>query len=264
MPHQTIADFSVWHTPMGSGPNKAVLIHCALGHSGAWTDMMSKLNDVLDAIAIDLPGHGKSGDWDQRGDYQTQVCAILAEMLEQPVDLIGHSFGATVALRLAVERPELVRRLILIEPVCFVVAKASKAYKKHMAEERVFTDAMMAGDRNAAARWFTTNWGSGESWEAQTEDQRTNATDRIHLIPETEPAVYDDVDGILAKERLSRVDIPVLLIDGADSPAIMDEIQSTLMARLPNARRVTISGAGHMVPITHAVEVAAEIRDFLT
>lgn len=51
---------------------------------------------------------------------------IARAALGAPVDVIGHSFGATVALRLALERPELVRSLVLVEPVLFAAAKAAE------------------------------------------------------------------------------------------------------------------------------------------
>ena len=47
---------------------------------------------------------------------------IVGNFITDPIDVIGHSFGATVALRLAVEQPEKVRSLTLIEPVFFAVA----------------------------------------------------------------------------------------------------------------------------------------------
>jgi pimeloyl-ACP methyl ester carboxylesterase len=73
-------------------------------------------------IAFDLPGHGRSADWDGASDYHHLSTQIAASFLTEPVDLIGHSFGATVALRLAVEQPQKLRSLILIEPVFFAVA----------------------------------------------------------------------------------------------------------------------------------------------
>ena len=264
MPLQTVAGSPIWQISMGIGPNKAMLLHCGLAHSGAWAGMASKLNDVLDATAIDLPGHGQSGDWDGRGDYQARVCEILAEMLDEPTDLIGHSFGGTVALRMAVERPNLVHSLTLIEPVYFAAAKGTDAFKRHSADYRAFAGALMAGDRITAARAFTANWGTGDAWESLSEQQRTYVTDRIHLIAETSAAVYDDVAGILAPGRLEQVKVPALLIDGSDSPPVIDAVQSSLAKRLPDTRRVTIEGAGHMVPVTHPIEVAAAIREFLS
>lgn len=263
MPHETVAGFPVWEISMGIGPNKALLLHCGLAHSGAWAGMASKLNDVLDAKAIDLPGHGQSGEWSGPGNYQERVCEIVAAMLNGPTCLIGHSFGGTVALRMAVERPELVQSLILIEPVYFAAARGSDAFRQYSADYAEFTGALMAGDRITAARAFIATWGAGEPWETLSDQQRAYIVDRIHLIAETSRAVYDDVDEILAPGRLEQVNVPVLLIDGAKSPPIIDAVQSVLQERLSDARRVTITDAGHMSPVTHPAEVAAAVREFL-
>lgn len=56
---------------------------------------------------------------------------------------------------------------------------------------------------------------------------------------------------------------PALLIEGSASPAIIGAINEGLAARLPKAERAVMAGAGHMVPLTHARQVSAEILRFL-
>ncbi len=82
--------------------------------------------------ALDQPSHGRSADWDGERDLHgltTQISIVMAEMIGEggPVDIIGHSFGGTVALRMALERPDLVRSLTLVEPVIFAAARAAEA-----------------------------------------------------------------------------------------------------------------------------------------
>lgn len=260
MPHTQVAGFPVWQMQMGNGASRALLIHCMLAHSGAWTQMMARLNDVLSATAFDLPGHGRSGPWDKRGDYQTVATAIATELAETgPVDIIGHSFGATVALRMAVERPDLVRSLTLIEPVYFAALRGTPAYAAYSAEAAPFKGAMMAGDTTAAARMFVSVWGAGQGWEALSDTEKAYFVDRIDLISASAGQTDRDSSGILAAGRLEGVTVPVLLIDGENSPPVIHAIQKVLAARLPNATNLTIEGAGHMVPITHAVPVAQAI-----
>ena len=57
--------------------------------------------------------------------------------------------------------------------------------------------------------------------------------------------------------------VPVLLIEGADSPPVIDAIHTELARRLPQASRLSVPGAGHMVPITHPQIVAAAIAAHL-
>ena len=58
---------------------------------------MGALSDQLTALAYDLPSHGRSGDWDGTGDLHDVATDMGRALLTEPMDLIGHSFGATVA-----------------------------------------------------------------------------------------------------------------------------------------------------------------------
>ncbi len=269
MPQVKAGGHATHVTRMGQGPRAGLLIHCSLGHSGGWAPMMAALDDVLSAVAYDLPGHGRSADWDGTQEIQGLSTDIAADLIEAqggaPVDVIGHSFGATVALRLAVERPELVRSLVLIEPVFFAVALADHPdwAQTHDADMAAYTDAVEAGDAERAARAFTSRWGDGRAWDSLPEAQRAAMVQRIHLIEAGAGAIYDDVAGLLSSGALTRIAVPVLLIEGGASPEYIAAINEGLARRIPGSRRAVIEGAGHMVPITHAALVAAEIRAFL-
>ena len=184
--------------------------------------------------------------------------------LKRPMHLIGHSFGATVALRLALERPDMVRSLTLIEPVFFAVARDTAAYADHTQEFQPFVDAMECGGHEAAAQAFTDVWGMGADWATMPAEMRAYLTKRIGLIPVTVPTLYDDSAGMAAAGRLEGLACPVLLVEGAGSPGIVAAINDALAARLPDVQRVKVEGASHMVPITHSAQVAAAISGFLS
>ena len=81
------------------------------------------LGDQLRMAAPDLLAHGAGPEADRNRDFHDQATkAAELHMAEVPVHLIGHSFGATLALRLAIEAPARVRSLTLIEPVLFCAA----------------------------------------------------------------------------------------------------------------------------------------------
>ena len=124
MPDGLKAGSPTYWTRFGQGPKPALAIHCSLAHSGSWGALARHLSGALTLTAFDMPGHGRSGEWDGHGEIQKRTAEIAADLLDGPAHVIGHSFGATVALRLAVLRPELVRSLVLIEPVFFAVALA--------------------------------------------------------------------------------------------------------------------------------------------
>ena len=167
MPKALKAGFPTYWTHFGQGPRDALMIHCSLAHSGSWGGLARHLSGALTMTAFDLPGHGRSADWDDRAEIQGLCVDIASEFLQKPADIIGHSFGATVALRLVVARPDLVRSLTLIEPVFFAVAfhdhpSGRAAFEARMAD---FNAAMQAGDFLSAARAFLSVWGDRADWE---------------------------------------------------------------------------------------------------
>lgn len=241
-----------------------LLIHCSLGHSGTWAPLAAVLPD-RPALAFDLPGHGRSPDWPGRPalhDLCTRAAQEIAAAEGAPLDLLGHSFGATVALRMALEHPGRLRSLTLVEPVLFAALPPAEAAAARAAEDGVGA-ALAAGDRRAAARAFLDRWGGPGGWAALDAAQQARMAARIHLIPAGAAALWDDAAGLLRPGRLEGLRVPVLLVSGGASPPAMARICDRLAARLPAAQRCHIASAGHMLPVTHAPELAARLRRFL-
>ncbi|MCI2395268.1 alpha/beta hydrolase [Aliiroseovarius sediminis] len=256
-----------WHRA-GQGAREALLVHCSLAHSGAWRGVERVLSEQLKMLALDLPGHGRSADWDGVGDYQDTSVHIAEALLNRettgPVDLIGHSYGGTIAMRLAQRNPARVRSLTMFEPVFFSAARNHPAYAENTAlMNGPFAQAVQDGDRMEAARLFNMLWGRDAAWQSLPLSQREDMARRIHLIPAGKPVTHDDIHGQLAPGALERLDVPVLLMEGARSPALISAVHDALEARLPNVRRHVIDGAGHMAPVTHPIQVGDRILAFL-
>lgn len=245
------------------GERPALLAHCYLGHSGGWSPLMGALQTGLDALAIDMPGHGRTPMPAEVGDFQAEVAAAVLPLIASPSLLIGHSFGATVALRLALERPDLVTGLVLIEPVFFAAAAASPEYAPYVETERPLHAAIAAGRFMEAAELFMTGNGDGDRWVMLPDQARAAMAGQMRLVGASIPGVFHDSGRQLAPGRLEGLDLPVLLLAGARSPAMFRAVPSALAARLPRAEVHQVPGAGHMLPITHPAETAALIDAWL-
>jgi len=251
-----------WRT-WGTGAPTALMLHCSLAHSGVWTGIVDRLG--LSAIGPDFPGHGKTAPRDVTQDFPTQCLRVAESFLtETPMDVIAHSFGAFVGLRLAVENPHLVRRLVLIEPIFFAAAQGTPAFESNASDLKLFMDAYESGDFVTAAQRFTDTWGAGMPWAAIPAAQRQAFIDNISIIPAQDNGIFGDNAGLLQPGRLEAVTAPVLLLEGGKSPPIISGVNTALLQRLPNARRERLAHAGHMLPLTHAAETAALIADFLS
>ena len=235
----------------------AVMIHCALSRHEPLLPLAEAIGGQV--ALFDVPGHGRSADWDGKHDYQTLVVDAAAACCDGPGHLIGHSFGATAALRLAVERPDLVNRLTLIEPVYFTAAKGTPEHAAHAKVFRPFVGAMLTGDEARAAEIFNDLWGS-VAWQDIPARMQKQLILRIHLIVAGGGAIEEDALGITSEVRLRGLNIPVTLIRGAATQPVIKSIHDVLVSRIPNATDHVIPDAGHMVPITHCDQVAAIIR----
>lgn len=244
----------------GDGPREVFALHCSLAHSGAWEGVARLLGPGHHITAPDLPGHGGAPDIDPARDLHDQCYeAILPHLPEGRFDAVGHSFGATLALRLAEDMPDRIRSLTLIEPVIFAAAQGSGAFSAHLRQMADYADAAARGDKEAETRAFLDVWGNGAPFETIPPAQKTYAMDRIHLIKASEPALFEDSARLVV--RLAHVQAPALLLEGGDSPPIIAAIMDRLERDLPATTRIRIPGAGHMVPITHPRQVAAAIAD---
>ena len=265
MPEDRFADAQVFTRSFGTGPDRAVLLHCALAHSKVWTPLAEALSDRLSMIAPDMPGHGRSTAPEPDTDMHDRVSEIARDCLGDGGHLIGHSFGATVALRLALEVPDRVRSVTLIEPVLFAAAGESEpdVLSAYVDAAEAFGTALADGDWATAAKDFLSIWGDGRPWDAFSERERETYAALMPFIHETEPALLRDAKRLLRPGGLEAISCPTLLIRGAQTEPVIGAIHKTLARRIPGAADVIIEGAGHMVPITHPTPVAHHIRALL-
>lgn len=249
----------------GKGPRRALAIHCTMAHAGAWGGLGRAMAEELNITAMDLPSHGSSPDWQPSTDQHRMATDMALSLLTEPMDVIGHSYGATVALRLGVEAPDRVRSLTLIEPVFFAAALADEPERVHAHDAELvdYEAARARGDMEEAARAFNRLWGDGTRWADFPPMTRRYMTDRVHFVSGSTPFVIDDYANLIGSKALERLPMPVLLMQGETTPDVIDATHQAMARRIPRVRRVTIEGAGHMAPITHPDTVAAEIRTLL-
>ncbi|HEY5416821.1 MAG TPA: alpha/beta hydrolase [Gemmatimonadaceae bacterium] len=105
-------------TPSGSLP--IVFVHGMVGYTGFWNSALATCADRRRAVALDLRGHGNSGA-PRDAAYDVESCAddVIAVFDALDLDgivLVGHSYGAFVTIETAARRPNVVSRLVLVDP----------------------------------------------------------------------------------------------------------------------------------------------------
>jgi pimeloyl-ACP methyl ester carboxylesterase len=100
----------------GSG-RPLVLLHGAFGTAGAWGGVLPMLAKARQVIVVELQGHGHTGDIDRPlsfGQMADDVTALLQELKITEADVFGYSMGGGVALALAMQHPDFVRKLAIL------------------------------------------------------------------------------------------------------------------------------------------------------
>lgn len=251
------------------GGRSALLAHCFLGHGATWDRLVSRITVPLEALAFDLPGHGRSPMPTRAETFLDDMAGLVPDLLAQlpgsagGVLAMGHSFGGALMLRQAVLSPDTVTALVMIEPVFFAAARGSAEFEQWCAEDAPLQAHLAAGRPEEAAKLFLHQNGDGTPWAAMPARQRAAILRLITLMPGTEPGPTDDTAGLLAPGVIDALTCPVLLLAGAESPPIYRAVCRGLADRLPRAEVAIVEGAGHMLPLTHAAEVATRIDDWL-
>lgn len=189
--------------------------------------------------------------------------AALAAAEGEPVHIVGHSFGAVVALSIAMRRPELLASLTLVEPVCFDALRLAGRLDLYAAarDEAVALAALTAaGDPERAIRLLLKQWGFG-FWDNLSEKQQ-------RALVRSAPAVigYGFLGAVrwpVSRGALRAVRVPTLLVYGDEGPAACGPIAQLLAREIPGAREVCIPGAGHMLPLTDADRFVGLLREHI-
>jgi pimeloyl-ACP methyl ester carboxylesterase len=253
-------------TVAGAASSRAVLcLHCSTGSSRQWRSLAGALGEEYRIIAPDLLGYGENAPWTPGHGLrlETEVRRLLPWILSAPgpVDVVAHSFGAAVAVKLALTHPDKVRSLTLYEPVLIGLLTEDDATALDeitMVSGRV-GGALSDGDTDAAARHFVDFWSGAGTWSGMGETRREGVRTRIEKVRADFGALLTD-DTTLSD--LERLDIPVLCLSGNRSPAATRRVADRLADAFPDARTRRFEEAGHMGPITHAEEVNASIAEF--
>jgi pimeloyl-ACP methyl ester carboxylesterase len=267
MPTVSLPNASIRYELSGRG-EPTVLIHGSLADRTGWELVRGRLAPSLTLLVYDRRGHGES-----TGPVRTHPvrddAEDLAHLLEAldlfPVHLIAHSYGGAVALRLAVDRPEMVRSLLLHEPPFFALleddpATAPEAVRLY-ASTRSMQSLARAGQPAAAAREIADTLSAEEgAWNGlQPEVQRNLLRYLDRWTEEMDDAEATRPDRAALAELL----VPVLLTTGERSPPFLHRVVGLLADRLRNATLRTLPGVGHVPHRTDPDQFIALVQGFL-
>ncbi|MBA4330249.1 MAG: alpha/beta hydrolase [Polaromonas sp.] len=250
----------------GAGPG-VVCLHSNASTSSQWRGLMECLSGRFRVLAPDSLGAGKSLDWPQgRVVSLADEVALLEPVFAlagDPFFLVGHSYGAAVALVAALAHPGRVRALALYEPTLFSLleeeAPGSEAAKGIRDAAHDAAAAIDAADHAGAARHFLDYWMGPGSWDGMPAARQGPVAASMANVRGWAAALFGQPTPVQAFRAL---DMPVLYMVGGQSPASARGVARLLTRVLPRVTVRKFADLGHMGPVTHPDTVNEEIARF--
>lgn len=235
---------------IGTGP-PVLLVHGSIvGPVHTWR-AQRELAARWTLLLAHRPGFGASPPL-PRGDFEAEA-PLIAALLGEGAHLVGHSYGAVIALHAAALRPDAVRSLTVTEPGALRIAAGDPEVEETIANgEQLYRHRSALGPRDFV-QLFRTGVGSAHATpEAMPEWLARGAE---HVMRERPPWESDPPLG-----QLAAAPFPKLVVSGRHSRVF--ETVCDVLARRIGAERATASGRGHSIPLVGA-SYNALLEDFL-
>lgn len=234
-----------------------LLLHGVGLNADAWEPQLTGLGARRRAVAPDLPGHGQSALLRENpalDDYVASVADLIDALGLAPVPVVGHSFGAMIALGLALDHPEKVASLVALNAV-YCRDAHSRAAVEGRAKQLTGTRIDVIG---AIARWFP-DAPDGPlarrvaGWLRTTDPEGYAAAYRVF-------ASADHVH----EGRLGDLACRALFMTGVGDPHSTPAMAERMAHEAPNGRALAIPGARHLMNLEHPAETNSAIAAFLS
>ncbi len=224
-----------------------VFLHGMTGSTQDWVNQISVLSPKYRVVALDCRGHGKSAAPSREEEYSVQIFAndVLGLLKMLNIDkccLEGHSLGGLVALRFALEHPDMVAALVLVDTSSEPITR-----DPNYARLRQKLDELARSQGTEAAF----------EYDAANNPPRIERFQRHPEIREIsrQKARMTPVDGYIyvarayekwkpVKSRLCEIKVPALIYWGEEDTAFARSVQ-ILKEGIAGSRLVTVKGVGH-------------------
>lgn len=232
-----------------------VLIHGTNLDRRMWEGEVAWLREHASVLRYDLRGQGTSDFPTEAYSNHSDLIELLDELGEREVDIVGLSAGAQVALDVALEAPDRVRRLILVSPSLMgYVPKEMPPYLADLMGALRARDFNRASDLLLASSIMQVPPKHSKQVRTMVEDNERLWTIPYSLVKQVSPS---------ALERLEEIKITTLVLVGQHDVEAIRAQGELLERRLANARQVIIADGGHLLNMTSPDSFRKEVSIFL-
>ena len=260
----------LYYLEQGQG-DPIILIHGAIGDYRSWRFQIDTLSTSNRVISI-----SRRYAWpnNQPGPNDRFDCSVsfhakdIVEFMNQlnidTAHIMGHSYGAMIALRVAIDRPDKVKSLVLGEPVVETIVSGTKTGDSLIVDFRKKTekavDFYRNGNTEKSLRWFLTMvLGEDIFDQVPTEVQNAWLQNMVEGI-----CIADTRDmSSISKQAISNIEIPTLLISGTQSPMLFQVVSDSLNKIIPNSSLKKLPNTSHGLQGENPIDFNFSMLNFL-
>lgn len=266
MPVLSKGSLTIDYTDDGRG-QPVVLIHSSVSANRQWRALTEALKDRYRVLAVNLFGYGETTPWPGSAPQslyaQAQLVLALCEDVGSPIHVVGHSFGGSVALKVAKILDQRVGSLILLEPNPFYLLEQNGRTQAFL-ESRSLRDHVKCfgalGEWHRVAERFADYWLGDGSWSAMPEKRRAAFADAL-------PPNFHEWDAVMEEKTPIEVwqaqTARTLVVSDTTTRLPIRDIVDIFSKACPHWTFRTITEGGHMAPLTRPELINPIVREFL-
>jgi len=257
MPHVISHDHAIHYTERGEAGPPVLLLHSTGVGSIQWMRFARKLRPRK-CLVPDFLAYSPSESWKHGGppDWRVDLDAARQMLLAQtePVDLVGHSYGGHIALHLAHDHPDKVRRMALHEPIAWGILAEDGPAEIQEDFAGIITRFFPESGPLPADTWlrlFVDYWNAPGVWQSLNDARQATWRERY-------PKVHAEVKHLCHDPHRighwAKVSTPTLITLSEEAPAHERVVCELLSEHMPHYTLASTPG-GHLAPISHSADV---------
>jgi non-heme chloroperoxidase len=250
----------------GSG-DPVIFVHGALSDYRSWSPQLRSLSDKYRTIAYSRRFHYPEltaiPDQYSYRRHVDDLIALIEQLGLDHVNLVGHSYGATVAALVAAERPELVRSLVLGEPGLFsILSDASDLVSLRLFRIALNVVQKLAevGEQDTAVRQYLNIVVGEKAFDYLPMERLLVVRQNAHTLGPMLETLFE----FQGTDAVVKTRVPTLTVAGESSPAIHRSICRQVQKSLSKGELVNLGNASHGLHLENPIDFNYLLRDFIS
>lgn len=251
--HETLKALEVGYLAgdegLGEGRPTLVMIHGAGGRAQIWQNQIRLLDETIDVLALDLPGHGNTegGSQSHISGYAQWLADNLKGIFDHPIFLMGHSMGGAIVQEVAITSPHMLEGIILVGTGARL--KVAPMFLEGL--ENNFEEILETLIHYA--------------YSSRTDKSIIEEGLRMMKAAGAEVVTNDFLacDRFDRRQALSQIHLPCLVLCGSEDKLTPPKLSKDLKEGIEGSVLKVLPHAGHTVMIERYQEMNGAVQDFV-